>query len=124
MTLRACIPVIPSADLARSLRFWVDALGFAIESEMRDGAEPILYMLRNGDLQFMLNRRGGKRTTPDGYEGIRLYWAPSDLHATRERLEQLGYAPSTIVARDYGQSEFFLTDDDGHTHTFGVATGP
>jgi hypothetical protein len=27
------------------------------------------------------------------------------------------------VDRDYGQSEFFVTDEDGHSHCFGVATG-
>jgi hypothetical protein len=26
------------------------------------------------------------------------------------------------VDRDYGQTEFFVTDDDGLSHTFGIAT--
>lgn len=59
---------------------------------------------------------------PEDYEGIRLYWAPSDIEAMRERLLQLGYAVSEVVDRDYGQTEFFVTDDDGHAHCFGVAT--
>ena len=29
-----------------------------------------------------------------------------------------------IADRDYGQTEFFVTDDDGYTHCFGVATQP
>ena len=37
-------------------------------------------------------------------------------------LHGLGYAVSDIVKRDYGQSEFFLKDDDGVEHCFGVAT--
>lgn len=40
----------------------------------------------------------------------------------RERLKQLGYAVSDIEERDYGQTEFFVTDDDGYSHCFGVAT--
>jgi len=59
MHVQSCVPVIPSADLERSLRFWVDGLGFTV---------------------------------------------------------------SEISHRDYGQTEFFLTDDDGYTHCFGVAT--
>jgi hypothetical protein len=51
-----------------------------------------------------------------------LYWAPSDIHKTRTRLRLLGYAVSEIEHRDYGQTEFFLTDDDGYSHCFGVAT--
>jgi hypothetical protein len=62
------------------------------------------------------------RPTPENYEGIRLYWAPDDLKSLRERLLRLGYSPSEIVDRDYGQTEFFVTDDDGYSHRFGVAT--
>jgi hypothetical protein len=42
--------------------------------------------------------------------------------ALRERLLQLGYSVSEIVDRDYGQTEFFVTDDDGYSHCFGVST--
>jgi len=122
MAVESCIPVVPSADLERSLRLWVDALGFAVESEMRTEGRLTFCMLRKGSLCFMLNQRAGTPIMPDDYEGIRLYWAPSDLHATRERLKALGYDVSEVVERDYGQTEFFLTDDDGYSHCFGVAT--
>jgi len=56
------------------------------------------------------------------YEGVRLYWGPRDIHELRARLERLGYAVSEIIDRDYGQTEFFVTDDDGYSHCFGVAT--
>lgn len=35
MTVLSCIPVIPSADLPKSLRFWVDALDLNVDREMR-----------------------------------------------------------------------------------------
>jgi hypothetical protein len=81
-------------------------------------------MVHNERLRFWLNQRAGTPSKPENYEGIRLYWAPSDIHALRERLQRLGYAVSEIVDRDYGQSEFFVTDDDGYSHCFGVATEP
>jgi len=56
------------------------------------------------------------------YNGIQLYWAPEDIPTLRDRLLQLGYSVSEIVDRDYGQTEFFVTDDDGYSHCFGVAT--
>jgi hypothetical protein len=37
-------------------------------------------------------------------------------------LIRLGYSVSEIADRDYGQTEFFLTDDDGYSHCFGVPT--
>ena len=42
----------------------------------------------------------------------------------RARLQTLGFVASEITERDYGQTEFFVTDDDGHSHCFGVPTGP
>jgi len=124
MSLRSCIPVIPSADLDKTLRLWVEGLGFSLESEMREEGRLTFCMLRNGHLCFMLNQRAGTPLTPDSYEGSRLYWAPSDIHETRQRLVRLGYPVSEIVDRDYGQTEFFLTGDDGYSHCFGVPTHP
>ena len=82
----------------------------------------IFCMLRKGNLAFMLNQRAGTPIKPENYEGIRLYWAPSDLHEMRNRLKDLGYGVSDIVDRDYGQTEFFVTDDDGFSHCFGIPT--
>jgi hypothetical protein len=119
MGLQSCIPVIPSADLDKTLRLWIKGLGFSVESEMRAEGRLIFCMLRNGPLCFMLNQRAGSSEAGDNYEG-RLYWAPSDIHETRQRLLQLGYPVSDIVDRDYGQTQFFLTDEDGYSHCFGV----
>ena len=122
MTVESCIPVIPSGDLEKSLRLWVDGLGFSVSSEMRKDGKLTFCMLHKDNMWFMLNRRAGNPVKPADYEGIRLYWAPNDIRETRERLKSLGYAVSKLVDRDYGQTEFVLTDDDGYSHCFGVAT--
>lgn len=36
--------------------------------------------------------------------------------------KSLGYTVSEVEHRDYGQTEFFLTDDDGYSHCFGGPT--
>jgi hypothetical protein len=89
---------------------------------MRNGEKLIFCMLHRDNLWFMLNQRAGTLVKPKDYEGIRLYWAPKDIHETRERLKSLGYGVSELEEREYGQTEFFLTDDDGYSHCFGVAT--
>jgi hypothetical protein len=122
MSVESCISIIPSTDLEKSLRLWIDGLGFDMDSEMRTDGKLIFCMLHKGSLHFMLNQRAGTPTKPENYEGIRLYWTPADIHKTRQRLKQLGYAVSEIEQRDYGQTEFFLTDDDGHSHCFGIVT--
>jgi catechol 2,3-dioxygenase-like lactoylglutathione lyase family enzyme len=123
MTVESCIPVIPSSDLEKSLRFWIEGLGLTRDREMRHEGKLIGCMVHNSrHLYFWLNRRAGTAAKPEHYNGIQLYWAPSNIHEVRERLKLLGYAVSDIVDRDYGQTEFFVTDDDGFSHCFGVAT--
>ena len=79
-------------------------------------------MVHDEHLYFWLNQRLGAAARPENYEGIRLYWSPSDIHTLRERLQELGYSISEIIDRDYGQTEFLVTDDDGYSHCFGIAT--
>jgi catechol 2,3-dioxygenase-like lactoylglutathione lyase family enzyme len=118
--MNSCTPVIPSADLEKSLRFWVDGLGLKMDSEMRQEDKLVGCMVYNEHTRFWLNQRAGSPVKPEDYEGIRLYWAPINLHETWQRLKQLGYPVSGIINRDYGQVEFFVTDDDGYSHCFGV----
>lgn len=122
MPVQSCIPVIPSKDLERSLRLWVDGLGFSASSKMHKDGKLIFCFLQKDNLWFMLNQRAGNPVKPEDYEGIRLYWTPKDIHETRERFISLGYSVSDLEDREYGQTEFFLTDDDGYSHCFGVAT--
>jgi lactoylglutathione lyase len=120
--VKGCIPVIPSSDLEKSLRFWVEGLGLTMDRPMRQDGRLIGCMVRNEQVQFWLNQRDGDPTPPENYEGLRLYWAPTDIRAVRDRLRSLGFVVSELTDRDYGQTEFFVTDDDGYSHCFGVAT--
>jgi catechol 2,3-dioxygenase-like lactoylglutathione lyase family enzyme len=122
MPVESCIPIIPSADVEKSLRFWVDGLGLTAEREMRQDGHLMGCMVSNGHLSFWLNQRAGSLIEPVDFEGIRLYWAPGDIHALKSHLEGLGFSVSEITARDYGQTEFFVTDEDGNCHCFGVDT--
>jgi Glyoxalase/Bleomycin resistance protein/Dioxygenase superfamily len=122
MLLESYIPVIPSADLEKSLRFWMNGLGLSMDRATRQDGRLVGCMVHNERLQFWLNQRAGSSNEPAHGESIRLYWAPDDIAEVRRRLLQLGYAVSEIVDRDYGQTEFFATDDDGYSHCFGVAT--
>jgi hypothetical protein len=122
MSVQSCIPVIPSANLEKSLRLWVDGLRFSMTEEMREDGTLIFCMLHKKDIWFMLNRRAGVTDKPAEYEGIRLYWGPTNIHKTRDRLKNLGYTVSEIEERAHGMTEFLLTDDDGYTHCFGVPT--
>jgi len=121
--VESCMPIIPSADLEQSLRFWVDGLGLTMDRAMRrEDGRLVGCMVHNEHLSLWLNQREGAAPKPEDGEGIRLYWAPSDLHALRDHLARLGYGVSEVTDRDYGQTEFFVTDEDGYAHCFGVAS--
>ena len=123
MIIESCLPIIPSADLEKSLRFWVDGIGLSMERPMRRDGRLVGCLVRGDRVAFWLNERAGLVSKPENHEGIRLYWAPGDLRGIRERLLRLGFAASEILDRDYGQTEFFVTDEDGHSHCFGIAKG-
>ncbi len=122
MQVESCMPIIPSADLEKSLRFWVEGLGLSMDRAMRQDGRLTGCMVYNEHLSCWLNQRAGSTIKPENYEGIRLYWVLRDIHALRDRLKGLGYTVSEITDREYGQAEFFVTDDDGYSHCFGVAT--
>lgn len=124
MLVEGCVPVIPSADLDRSLRFWVDGLGLTMDRPMRQDGRLVGCFVHNERVRFWLNQRMGSPIAPEDYEGIRLYWAPRDLEAVRHRLLRLGYAASGIEIREYGMTEFVVTDEDGYSHCFGMMTQP
>jgi hypothetical protein len=43
----SCIPVIPSADLEKSRRFWVDGLGLSMDRPMRQDGRPVGCMVHS-----------------------------------------------------------------------------
>src|ERR1700738_1965000 len=100
MAVEACIPIIPSADLEKSLRLWTEGLEFSPRSEMRKDGKLINCMLQKGGLWFMLNQRAGNPVKPEDYNGIALYWAPKNMHETRGRWRSLGYGVSELEDRE------------------------
>lgn len=116
-----CMPVIPSFNLEKSLKFWVEGLGLQADRHMYQEGKLVGCMVHDGGMFFWLNQRVGD-LIPDGSTGIQLYWTPKDLHGARKHLQQLGYEVSAIEERYYGNTEFYLTDDDGYSHCFGIET--
>jgi catechol 2,3-dioxygenase-like lactoylglutathione lyase family enzyme len=121
MTVKYCMPVIPSDDLQKSLRFWTEGLGFTADRQMEIDGKLVGCMVHHEAMFFWLNRRADE-PKPETYTGISLYWTPVDIKKAHQRLKNMGYDVSDIMDRDYGQTEFFMTDDDGYPHCFGVDT--
>ena len=52
MLVDSCIPGIPSADLGKSLHFWVDELGLSMDRAMRQDGRLVGCMVHNERLYF------------------------------------------------------------------------
>ena len=65
MLVDSCIPVIPSADLEKSLRFWVDGLGLSMDRAMRHDGRLVGCMVHDERLYFWLNQRAGSPIKPE-----------------------------------------------------------
>jgi hypothetical protein len=72
VSVSGCIPVVPSADLERSLRLWREGLGFdETWWEQRREGRLVGCGLRKDGITVMLNDRAGDPARPAGYEGVR-----------------------------------------------------
>ncbi len=101
MHLRRLIPEIPVANVARSVSFYRDHLGFDVLHEEAEFA-----MLELDEQRLDVCQR-------DGY-GVKLWLVVSDIKRLHERLSALdGVVLSDIVPRRYWVWEFEIADPDG-----------
>jgi catechol 2,3-dioxygenase-like lactoylglutathione lyase family enzyme len=122
------------SDMARSLRFYRDALGFAYESELRVAGEPsdTLLRLRGVDLHAVYLQRDGVRIELLGFASppapaprrrvmherglTHLSFRVVDLDATVAALRAAGeYVLDETIIRfpEFGAAACFVTDPDG-----------
>ncbi|HEV3144824.1 MAG TPA: hypothetical protein VGZ47_13120 [Gemmataceae bacterium] len=84
MLINSCIPVILSADLEKSLRFWVDGLGLSMERAMRQDCRLVGCMVHNERLYFWLNQRAGSPVKPEDYHGESTGMYPFSANSRRQ----------------------------------------
>ena len=63
----SCIAVIPSADLEKSMRFWVEGLGLTADKQMEREGRLIGCMVSNEHVSFWLNESEGTQIKPENY---------------------------------------------------------
>jgi catechol 2,3-dioxygenase-like lactoylglutathione lyase family enzyme len=118
-------PSLRVADLERSIRFYVEELGFTLlRGEATDGNVSVTF----GDANLMLEAPGSFYS--DGYNAaIRerlgrpgpnaLYIEAEDLRGLLGRVEGAGVrVVDPLADRPWGQAEFTVEDPDGNWLTF------
>ncbi|HEY2866081.1 MAG TPA: VOC family protein [Pyrinomonadaceae bacterium] len=121
MTIKRVIPQLRTTDLAGSIRFYTEKLGFIVEFQYEDFYAGI----RAGDQFFHLKLVDEKdpsiRFVDDG-EHFHLYFETDGVTGLAAQLKQRGVPLDKAVEETpWSTREFVIRDDQGHTLYFGEA---
>jgi catechol 2,3-dioxygenase-like lactoylglutathione lyase family enzyme len=117
--INSVVTQLRTTDLARSIRFYTETLGFTLEFQyddfyagVRAGAHTVhLKLVDETDPSVEFVSRG---------EHFHLYIQVHDVAAAAEQLRERGvHFAKALHATEWGTREFVITDDQGHTVYFG-----
>lgn len=116
-------PVLLVSDVAASMNWWRDILGFAVLSTFKN--PPVMAFVERNGTQVMLQGNGGEipgtnRAFMPGIWGAHV-WV-EDADALQAELAGRGAAVSEVHDTFYGNREFEVEDPDGYIIAFGSPT--
>lgn len=121
MTILTCRVLLNVADIDASLGFWRDLIGFEVVDRFDYEGAPVFASLRSGDVQLMLNARGGdpapRRARPHYTEAV-IYLGVESVHGLVRALRAKGLEAPDPEAQEYGLDEITLRDPDGYEIAF------
>ncbi len=112
------IPMIPVANLSRSVEFYAK-LGFSVEQRKDSWGWA---MLRFDDCRIMLSHSFNIHSSPPSQSILYLY--PDDIDLYHEQLKASGVVTPDLDKTFYGMTEFRLDDPDGNRLWFGQNREP
>lgn len=121
-TMERVIPILLCDDLANTLHFFVDTLGFRAVDHHEHGGKEDWHFLRRGHAEIILSDSGEAPPPIDFIERDKkaaYYFFPDDLAGFREEILHKGAKVSPLRMTADGMSEFELLDPDGHVLVFG-----
>ncbi len=115
LRLRSISPALTADDLERSLRFYVDAVGFTVEDRWEQDGKLLGVMLVAGACRIGLSQddwaKGRDRTKGIGF---RIFAETAqDLDALAARLREHGVEPDGPKTEPWGDRTLTVTDPDG-----------
>ena len=124
--VRGMSPLLEVFDMAASLAFYRDKLGFAVTGDSGQGDESGWVMLELGNATIMLNTAydGGERPeAPDparmaAHRDTCIYFACPDVDAAHEHLKANGIESEPPTVAPYGMKQLYITDPDNYNICF------
>jgi catechol 2,3-dioxygenase-like lactoylglutathione lyase family enzyme len=121
VTVLTCRVLLNVADIDASLGFWRDLIGFEVVDRFDHEGQTVFASLRSGDVQLMLNARGGdpapRRTRPHYTEAV-IYLGVESVHDLVAALRARGQDAHDPEPQEYGVDEITLRDPDGYEIAF------
>jgi len=124
LALSSTSPSFTVNDLAKSLAWYRDILGFSVEETWKDAGKVVGVSLKAGDVSFMIGQDDWKkgRDRRKG-EGFRMFcMTKKNIDAVAERIEarggKLDHGPQD---QSWGVRDISLTDPDGFKITIAAA---
>jgi uncharacterized glyoxalase superfamily protein PhnB len=125
LRLKDASPGFTVNDLEKSLAWYRDVLGFAVEERWEQEGKLLGVSLRAGNVSFMIGQDDWKkgRDRKKG-EGFRIYCSTTqDVDALAKKIQAAGgRLDSEPQDQPWGYRDFSMTDPDGFKLTFGAET--
>ena len=117
MKLDGLIPMLESADLARTIDYYTRTLGFELDATWPEEGEPTGCRLVAGDAVLMFAARDAAAPALSG----QLYCFPRDVDALWNELRERVEVVAPLADWDHGMREFRVRDCNGYVLRFGQA---
>lgn len=126
VTFSTQTPNLVVSDLARSLTFYRDVLGFSVIESVPKEPPFVFVMLTRDNLSVFLNAESVVREDPAyaklaesvGQSGISMYFMLKGVGELYEALKGKVTVVAPLERKFYGITEFNITDPDGYLITF------
>jgi catechol 2,3-dioxygenase-like lactoylglutathione lyase family enzyme len=102
-------------DVARTVAFYRDKLGYTVVATMGEPAN--FALLENGGAQVAIG--ASAEVQPSG-----CYIYVNGVRELHDRLTAAGLNPTPLTQQPWGLLDFVVYDPDGHMLAFGERTGP
>jgi len=122
LLLDGLIPMLETADLARTIDYYTRTLGFELDAAWPAENDPVWCRLVAGDVVLVFTTRDPSLAPASPTLTGQLYCYPHDVDALWEALRERVDVVSPLADWDHGMREFQIRDCNGYVLRFGQPT--